>query len=196
MTREQFGWIRPLLEQAYNEPNRGQSTYTGCGLLHTGCQWRALPSDFSQVAYGAPSGVERTERWRSEPAVAGAKKNQISAAREKQRRNACGTFLIVVSQRRIGQAAADGSWFYQLFWPSTDAGTHRRASGLCLGLTIWRRTPMKRRWRLPFAFWIPARPVVCKIVSSRVESVPTGRWRRLSAVAFGAARKGSFRARF
>lgn len=67
-------------------------------LMRTGHQWRALPNDFS--------------RWRtthsywatwSEPREGGslleqALKNQVGAAQEKQRRNACSMFLIVNAQ--------------------------------------------------------------------------------------------------
>ncbi len=68
-------------------------------LLRTGCQWRALPSDFPKWrtvhAYFA--------KW-SEPddegvsLLGGRSKNQVGAARERQGRNACSRFLIVDAQ--------------------------------------------------------------------------------------------------
>lgn len=85
--REQFEVIRPLLESARRKtaPRKVELYEVFCAvlyLLRTGCQWRALPSDFP--------------KWRtvhsyfaiwSEPREGGslleqALKNQVSAARE------------------------------------------------------------------------------------------------------------------
>lgn len=101
--REQFEVIRPLLESARRKtaPRKVELYEVFCAvlyLLRTGCQWRALPSDFP--------------KWRtvhsyfaiwSEPREGGslleqALKNQVGAAREKLGRNACSTLLIVDAQ--------------------------------------------------------------------------------------------------
>ncbi|PRD63869.1 IS5 family transposase [Malikia granosa] len=102
--REQFEVIRPLLESARKKtaPRRVDLYEVFCAvlyLLRTGCQWRALPSDFP--------------KWRtvhsyfaiwSEPREGGSlleqalKKNQVGAAREKLGRNACSALLIIDAQ--------------------------------------------------------------------------------------------------
>ncbi|WP_333708774.1 IS5 family transposase [Malikia spinosa] len=102
--REQFEVIRPLLESARKKtaPRKVELYEVFCAvlyLLRTGCQWRALPSDFP--------------KWRtvhsyfaiwSEPREGGSlleqalKKNQVGAAREKLGRNACSAFLIIDAQ--------------------------------------------------------------------------------------------------
>ena len=78
--REQFEAIRPLLESARRKtaPRKVELYEVFCAvlyLLRTGCQWRALPSDFPQVAHRALvlCDLERATRgW--QPAGAGFKK--------------------------------------------------------------------------------------------------------------------------
>ena len=101
--REQFEVIRPLLGSARKKtaPRKVELYEVFCAvlyLLRTGCQWRALPSDFPN--------------WRtvhsyfaiwSEPREGGslleqALKNQVGAAREKLGRNAQPTLLLVDAQ--------------------------------------------------------------------------------------------------
>lgn len=89
--REQFEQIRPLLEQARRrtKPRTVDLYEVWCValyLLRTGCQWRALPSDFPKWrtvhSYFAKwselddEGVSLLQR---------ALKNQVGAARTKQR---------------------------------------------------------------------------------------------------------------
>ncbi|MDH1447320.1 IS5 family transposase [Comamonas aquatica] len=102
--REQFEAIGPLLESARRKtaPRKVELYEVFCAvlyLLRTGCQWRALPSDFP--------------KWRtvhsyfaiwSEPREGGSlleqalKKSQIGAARARRGRNACSAFLIIDAQ--------------------------------------------------------------------------------------------------
>ncbi|WP_370678852.1 IS5 family transposase [Comamonas sp. GB3 AK4-5] len=102
--REQFEVIRPMLESARKRtaPRKVELYEVFCAvlyLLHTGCQWRALPSDF-------PKWRTVHSYWAiwSEPREGGSlleqalKKNQVGVAREKLGRNACSAFLIVDAQ--------------------------------------------------------------------------------------------------
>ncbi|MFC6842117.1 IS5 family transposase [Xanthomonas theicola] len=104
MSRERFEQIRPILEQARKrtKPRTVDLYDVWCAvlyLLHTGCQWPALPSDFPKwrtvhcyfAKWSEPDdeGVSLLER---------ALKNQVGAARQRQGRNACSTFLIVDAQ--------------------------------------------------------------------------------------------------
>ncbi|MDO4709668.1 MAG: IS5 family transposase [Pseudomonadota bacterium] len=102
---EQFEHVRPLLESARKStrPRTVDLYEVFCAvlyLLRTGCQWRALPSDFpkwrtvhsyfqiwSEVDEQGVSLLERA-----------LKKNQVGVARERQGRNACSAFLIVDAQ--------------------------------------------------------------------------------------------------
>ncbi|RRD37496.1 IS5 family transposase [Comamonadaceae bacterium OH3737_COT-264] len=102
---EQFEHVRPLLESARKStrPRTVDLYEVFCAvlyLLRTGCQWRALPSDFpkwrtvhsyfqiwSEVDDQGVSLLERA-----------LKKNQVGAARERQGRSACSAFLIVDAQ--------------------------------------------------------------------------------------------------
>ena len=101
---EQFEPIRALLESARKSTRpRSVDLYeVFCAvlyLLRTGCQWRALPSDFpkwrtvhayfAQWSEPGQDGVSLLER---------ALKNQVGAARERQGRNASSTLLIVDAQ--------------------------------------------------------------------------------------------------
>ncbi|WP_241567003.1 IS5 family transposase [Hahella sp. KA22] len=101
ISREQFEKIQPLLEQARRKtkPRTIDLYEVFCGvlyLLRTGCQWRALPSDFPKwrtvhsyfAKWSEPdeTGVSLLER---------ALKNQVG---EKRERNACSTLLIVDAQ--------------------------------------------------------------------------------------------------
>ncbi|QOK90668.1 IS5 family transposase [Ralstonia pseudosolanacearum] len=105
MSRERFEPIRPLLEQARKrtKPRTVDLYEVWCAvlyLLRTGCQWRALPSDFPKwrtvhsyfAKWSEPDeqGVSLLER--------ALKKSQVGAARARQGRNACTTFLIVDAQ--------------------------------------------------------------------------------------------------
>ncbi|RMX07513.1 IS5 family transposase [Allofranklinella schreckenbergeri] len=105
ISREQFKQILPILEQARKrtKPRTVDLYEVFCAvlyLLRTGCQWRALPSDFPKwrtvYAYFAKwsevdaEGVSLLER--------ALKKSQVGAAREKQARNACSAYLIVDAQ--------------------------------------------------------------------------------------------------
>ena len=104
ISREQFGPILPLLAQARRKtkPRTVDLYEVFCAVLYlprTGCQWRALPSDFpkwrtvhsyfAQWSEPGQDGVSLLER---------ALKNQVDAAREKQGRNASSTLLIVDAQ--------------------------------------------------------------------------------------------------
>ncbi|PJJ98535.1 IS5/IS1182 family transposase [Lysobacteraceae bacterium NML03-0222] len=109
---EQFEHVRPLLESARKStrPRTVDLYEVFCAvlyLLRTGCQWRALPSDFpkwrtvhsyfqiwSEVDDQGGSLLER------------ALKNQVGAARERQGRNACSAFLIVDAQSVKGSDTA------------------------------------------------------------------------------------------
>ncbi len=107
ISREQFGQLLPLLEQARRKtkPRTVDLYEVFCAvlyLLRTGCQWRALPSDFPKwrtvhsyfAKWSEPGqdGVSLLER---------ALKNQVGAARERQGRNASSTLLIVDAQSVI-----------------------------------------------------------------------------------------------
>ncbi|MCL1499500.1 IS5 family transposase [Xanthomonas nasturtii] len=104
MSREQFAHVLPILEQARKrtKPRRVDLYEVWCAVLYvlrTGCQWRALPSDFPKWrtvhSYFAKwsecddEGVSLLER---------ALKNQVGVARARQGRNACTRFLIVDAQ--------------------------------------------------------------------------------------------------
>ncbi|HEY4540909.1 MAG TPA: IS5 family transposase [Noviherbaspirillum sp.] len=104
ISRKQFEKIEPLLEQARRKtkPRTIDLYEVFCAslyLLRTGCQWRALPSDFPKWrtvhSYFA--------KW-SEPDEGGmslleqALKNQVGETREKLGRNACSSLLIVDAQ--------------------------------------------------------------------------------------------------
>nr|WVL54910.1 IS5 family transposase [Xanthomonas nasturtii] len=104
MSREQFAHVLPILEQARKrtKPRRMDLYEVWCAVLYvlrTGCQWRALPSDFPKWrtvhSYFAKwsecddEGVSLLER---------ALKNQVGVARVRQGRNACTRFLIVDAQ--------------------------------------------------------------------------------------------------
>ncbi|MCB1794137.1 MAG: IS5 family transposase [Candidatus Competibacteraceae bacterium] len=104
ISREQFGQLLPLLAQARRKtkPRTVDLYEVFCAvlyLLRTGCQWRALPSDFpkwrtvhayfAQWSEPGQDGVSLLER---------ALKNQVGAARERQGRNASSTLLIVDAQ--------------------------------------------------------------------------------------------------
>ncbi|MBX3638982.1 MAG: IS5 family transposase [Nitrosomonas sp.] len=102
--REQFEEIQLLLESARKKtaPRKVDLYEVFCAvlyLLRTGCQWRALPSDF-------PKWRTVHSYWTiwSEPHEGGSlleqalKKNQVGVAREKRGRNACSTLLIVDAQ--------------------------------------------------------------------------------------------------
>ncbi|WP_370682473.1 IS5 family transposase [Comamonas sp. GB3 AK4-5] len=102
--REQFEVIRPMLESAHKRtpPRKVELYEVFCAvlyLLRTGCQWRALPSDFPKWrtvhSYWAIWSEPREEGSLLEQAL---KKNQVGAAREKLGRNACSAFLIVDAQ--------------------------------------------------------------------------------------------------
>ncbi|WBM42378.1 IS5 family transposase [Comamonas aquatica] len=104
-SREQFEIIKPLLEGARKKtkPRTVDLYEVWCAvlyLLRTGCQWRALPSDFPNWrtvhSYFA--------QW-SQPDTQGVsllqqalKKSQVTAAHERLGRNACSTLLIVDAQ--------------------------------------------------------------------------------------------------
>ncbi|AXM12589.1 IS5 family transposase [Xanthomonas oryzae pv. oryzae] len=105
VSRERFEQIRPILEQARKrtKPVTVDMYEVWCAvlyLLRTGCPWRALPSDFPKWrtvhSYFAKwsevddEGISLLER--------ALKKSQVGAAREKQGRKACSTFLIVDAQ--------------------------------------------------------------------------------------------------
>ncbi|MBE7527033.1 MAG: IS5 family transposase [Burkholderiales bacterium] len=104
ISREQFAGIEPLLRSVRRstKPTTVDLYEVFCAvlyLLRTGCQWRFLPGEF-------PKWQSVYAYWRkwSEPDQHGvsvlerALKNQVGAAREKQGRNACSTFLIVDAQ--------------------------------------------------------------------------------------------------
>ncbi|MCW5617762.1 MAG: IS5 family transposase [Nitrosomonas sp.] len=98
-----FEEIQLLLESARKKtaPRKVDLYEVFCAvlyLLRTGCQWRALPSDF-------PKWRTVHSYWTiwSEPHEGGslleqALKNQVGVAREKRGRNACSTLLIVDAQ--------------------------------------------------------------------------------------------------
>ncbi|WP_425520969.1 IS5 family transposase [Xanthomonas nasturtii] len=105
MSREQFAHVLPILEQARKrtKPRRVDLYEVWCAVLYvlrTGCQWRALPSDFPKWrtvhSYFAKwsecddEGVSLLER--------ALKKSQVGVARARQGRNACTRFLIVDAQ--------------------------------------------------------------------------------------------------
>ncbi|AXI19302.1 IS5 family transposase [Xanthomonas oryzae] len=105
VSRERFEQIRPILEQARKrtKPVTVDMYEVWCAvlyLLRTGCPWRALPSDFPKWrtvhSYFAKwSEVDDEGMSLLERAL---KKSQVGAAREKQGRKACSTFLIVDAQ--------------------------------------------------------------------------------------------------
>ncbi|MFC6839928.1 IS5 family transposase [Xanthomonas theicola] len=105
MSRDRFEQILPVLEQARKRTKPRSVDLYGmwCAalyLLRTGCQWRALPSDFPKWrtlhSYFAKwselddEGVSLLERTL---------KNQVGVARETQEPSADSTFLIVDAQR-------------------------------------------------------------------------------------------------
>ncbi|RMX07065.1 IS5 family transposase [Allofranklinella schreckenbergeri] len=110
---EQFEHVRPLLESARKStrPRTVDLYEVFCAvlyLLRTGCQWRALPSDFPKWRT-----VHAYFQIWSQPNEQGTsllqqalKKNQVGAAREKQARNACSAFLIVDAQSVKGSDTA------------------------------------------------------------------------------------------
>ncbi|WP_386355847.1 IS5 family transposase [Xanthomonas campestris] len=105
MSREQFEHVLPILEQARKrtKPRRVDVYEVWCAVLYvlrTGCQWRALHSDFPKWrtvhSYFAKwsecddEGVSLLEQ--------ALKKSQGGVARARQERNACTRFLIVDAQ--------------------------------------------------------------------------------------------------
>ncbi|MDH1812894.1 IS5 family transposase [Comamonas aquatica] len=104
VSREKFAQIEPLLRSVRRttKPVTVDLYEVFCAvlyLLRTGCQWRFLPPEF-------PKWQSVYAYWRkwSEPDQHGvsllqqALKNQVTAARERLRRNACSTLLIVDAQ--------------------------------------------------------------------------------------------------
>lgn len=72
ISREQFELIRPLLEQARKrtKPRKVELYEVFCAvlyLLRTGCQWRALPSDFPKWR----TVHEYFQQWSAVPAEGG-----------------------------------------------------------------------------------------------------------------------------
>ena len=104
LSHEQFEHIPPLLESARKStrPRRVDLYEVFCAvlyLLRTGCQWRALPSDFPKwrtvhACFQIWSGVNAQGLSLLEQAL----KNQPGAARERLGRNACSAFLIADAQ--------------------------------------------------------------------------------------------------
>ncbi|MBW8461838.1 IS5 family transposase [Acidovorax sp.] len=101
---EKFELIRPLLESARKSTRpRSVDLYeVFCAvlyLLRTGCQWRALPSDFPKWrtvhAYFAIWSEPREGGSLLEQAL---KKNQVGVARERLGRSASSAFLIMDAQ--------------------------------------------------------------------------------------------------
>ncbi|MFA1721548.1 IS5 family transposase [Xanthomonas campestris pv. raphani] len=105
MSREQFEHVLPILEQARKrtKPRRVDMYEVWCAVLYvlrTGCQWRALPSDFPKWrtvhSYFAKwSECDDEGMSLLEQAL---KKSQVGVARARQERNACTRFLIVDAQ--------------------------------------------------------------------------------------------------
>ena len=104
ISREQFEVIKPLLESSARKKTTlrsGDLYEVFCAvlyLLRTGCQWRALPSDYLKwrtVHSYWTIWNEPREDW---SLLEQALKNQVGAAREKLGRNACSVFLIVDAQ--------------------------------------------------------------------------------------------------
>ncbi|MDO1528516.1 IS5 family transposase [Fulvimonas sp. R45] len=105
LSREQFKAVEPLLESARKKtaPRKVDLYDVFCAvlyLLRTGCQWRALPSDFPKwrtvhAYFQIWSDVDKEGVSLLERAL---KKNQVGAARARQGRNASSTFLIVDAQ--------------------------------------------------------------------------------------------------
>ncbi|WP_221913965.1 IS5 family transposase [Thiorhodospira sibirica] len=104
LRREPFEQIRALLESGRKKtaPRRVDLYDVFCAVLYrlgTGCQWRALPSEYPKWRT-----VHHSFTIWSEPREGGSlleqalKKNQVSAARKKQGRNASATRLIVDAQ--------------------------------------------------------------------------------------------------
>ncbi|WP_337883448.1 IS5 family transposase [Chromobacterium haemolyticum] len=101
---EKFELIRPLLESARKttRPRSVDLYEVFCAvlyLLRTGCQWRALPSDFPKWrtvhSYFAIWSESREGPCLLELAL---KKNQVGVARERLGRNASSEFLILDAQ--------------------------------------------------------------------------------------------------
>ncbi|QTD43911.1 IS5 family transposase [Ottowia testudinis] len=104
ISREKFAEILPLLQSVRRrtKPVTVDLYEVFCAILYllrTGCQWRMLPREFPKwvtvhsyyAKWSAPDeqGVSALER---------ALKNQVGAARGRQGRSACSTFLIVDAQ--------------------------------------------------------------------------------------------------
>ncbi|MFL8011149.1 IS5 family transposase [Xanthomonas vasicola] len=104
MRRERFEHTRPILEQARKrtKPATVDMYEVWCAVLYllpTGCQWRALPSDFPKWRtvhshFAKWSEVDDEGMSLLERAL----KKSVGVAREKQGRAACSTFLIVDAQ--------------------------------------------------------------------------------------------------
>lgn len=103
ISRKQFEIIRPVLESARKKtsPRRMDLYDVFCGvlyLLRTGCQWRALPSDFPKWRTVHSYWSIWSEPRKGTSLLEQALKKRVDAARKKQGRNASTTFLIVDAQ--------------------------------------------------------------------------------------------------
>ncbi|WIH14063.1 IS5 family transposase [Xanthomonas graminis] len=105
MSRERFEQILPILEQARKrtKPRSVDLYEVWCAVLYvlrTGCQWRALPSDFPKwrTVHSYFAKWSELDEERVSLLERALKKSRVGVAREKQGRNACSTFLIVDAQ--------------------------------------------------------------------------------------------------
>jgi transposase len=104
ISRQQFEPIRALLEGARKKtaPRKIDLYDAFCAvlyLLRTGCQWRALPSDFPKWrTVHAYFQIWSTAIMQEGSLLEQALKVQVSAARVKQKRHVCTSFLIVDAQ--------------------------------------------------------------------------------------------------